>query len=65
MSELNLLLDYMSMENLNLKEAREELKRIGAECCSPLELLDAIGFEHDYIMDALEFVIVGVQHVEE
>lgn len=56
MSNLNLVLDYMSMENLSLKDARDELKRIGSECCSPLELLDEIGFEHDYIMDALEFV---------
>lgn len=56
MKNLNLVIDYMAMENLSLKEAREELKRIGEDCCSPLELLDEIGFEHDYIMDALEFV---------
>lgn len=58
MMEFNLVLDYMAMEDLSLKEARSELTKIGAGCTSPLELLEQIGFEPDYIMGALEFIIV-------
>lgn len=58
-TKLNLTLDYAAMENMTFKDAYAELKRIGKECCSPLELLDEIGFEHDYIMDALDFVMMG------
>lgn len=58
MTEFNLVLDYMAMENLSLMEARNELIKIGAGCTSPLELLEQIGFEPDYIMGPLEFVTV-------
>ena len=54
--QLELVKDYASREGIPVEEAANLLQELGQDYCDPVDFLEDIGLEVDYIFDALQLI---------